>query len=95
MAWVMMTHRSGYLLFVGISEPRICTCNFLFARYSRLFLKGWFWCRAPSFFWDGELPPIPGARVARPFSFSARAANLAIPGTPVLRGAWSAPVAND
>ena len=24
----MMTHRSGYLLFVGTPEPRICTCTF-------------------------------------------------------------------
>ena len=44
---------------------------------------------------DGELPPIPGARVARPFCFWARATNLAIPGTPVFRGAWSAPAVND
>ena len=29
------------------------------------------------------------------FAFSARAANLAIPRTPELRGAWSAPAAND
>ena len=44
--------------------------------------------------WNGELPPIPGARVARPCQFSARAANVAITGTPVLCGAWSAPVAS-
>ena len=43
----------------------------------------------------GELLLIPGARVARPFRFCARAANSAIPGTPVLCGAWSVPVVND
>ena len=39
MAWVMMTHRSGYFFFVGIPEPRICTCTFLFARRFRFSFK--------------------------------------------------------
>ena len=43
---------------------------------------------------DGKLPPTPGARVARPFRFSTRADNLAIPETPVLCEARSASVAN-
>ena len=41
-----------------------------------------------------ELSLIPGARGARPFRFCARAANLAAPVMPVLRGEWSAPVVN-
>ena len=44
MAWVMMTHRNVYLLFVGVPKPRICTCTFLFASPFRFFVFRRFWC---------------------------------------------------